>query len=156
VLLAVSCALLAGCGVGTAALRQTQAITITAPAGTGIKELPVAVRWASTYPAGTEFVLFLDQAPIPPDQELRYVPQLLHDTSCLIQPSCPDASYLNNLNIYTTTKTSFVFSTLPISANRDPVTLHELTIVALGSDGRRIGEVSATVSFRIPTADTGL
>jgi hypothetical protein len=149
------CVVLTGCGVGAVTLRQTPQITVTAPGGTGVLRLPLTVSWSSTYPAGTEYVLFLDQAPIPPGQTLRYVPEQLHDTSCLIQPSCPSAEYLGNLNIFTTTKTSYVFSTLPISGNRDSISLHELTIVALDRGGHRIGEVSATASLRIPTADTG-
>jgi hypothetical protein len=149
------CLVLAGCGVSAVTLRQSQHITITAPGGTGVLRLPLTVSWSSTYPAGTEYVLFLDQAPMPPEQTLRYVPEQLHDTSCLIQPSCPDAAYLDDLNIFTTTKTSYVFSTLPITGNRDTISLHRLTIVALDRGGRRIGEVSATVSLRIPTADTG-
>lgn len=149
------CLALAGCGVGAVTLRQARPMTITAPAGTGVRQLPLTISWSSSLPAGTEYVLFLDQAPVPPDQTLRYVAEQLHDTSCLIQPSCPDASYLRNLNIYTTTKTSYVLSTLPISANRDSVSLHELTIVALGHGGKRAGQASATVSFRLPTTDTG-
>jgi hypothetical protein len=154
-LAAALCLVLAGCGVGSVALRQPQHLTIRASGGNGVRRLPFTVSWSSTYPAGTEYVLFLDQAPIPPDQDMRYVAEQLHDTSCLIQPGCPDAAYLDNLNIFTTTKTSYVFSTLPISGNRDNVSLHELTIVALDRSGRRIGEASATMSFRIPTADTG-
>lgn|GEM_PF-7085684 len=154
-LCAALCLVLAGCGVSSVAFKQSQPITITTPAGTGVKHLPVTVSWSSTYPAGTEYVLFLDQAPIPPDQGLRYVAEQLHDTSCLIQPGCPNAAYLDNLNIFVTKKTSYVFSTLPISANRDTLSLHELTIVALNRSGARIGEVSASISLRIPTADTG-
>jgi len=156
VLSAVLCLVLAGCGVSTVAFGQTRPMTITTPGGTGVMHLPMTVSWSSTYPAGTEFALFLDQAPIPPDTTLRYIPQQAHDTTCLVQPTCPDSAYLNNLNVFTTTKTSYVFTTLPISGDRDSVSLHELTIVALDRDGQRMGEFSARVSFRIPTADTGL
>lgn len=156
VLSAVLCLVVAGCGVSAVAFQQSQRMTITAPGGTGVMHLPLTVSWSSAYPGGTEYVLFLDQAPIPPNKTLRYVPEQAHDTSCLVQPACPDATYLNNLNIFTTTRTSYVFSTLPISANRDRISLHELTIVALDRGGRRMGESSATTSFRIPTADTGL
>jgi hypothetical protein len=133
---------------GTESFRAANGLTITSPLSDKVVATPLTVRWKSTYPAGTEYALFFDAPPIGPGQTMRAVPESIHDSTCLAQPSCPSATYLAQDNIYLTKSNSFVLPAFQSSAGYDALILHRLTIVALGPNGRRLGEAAYWVDFR--------
>ena len=137
------------CELTNESFGSNNQIHITQPANDAVVSTPLTIKWTSSYPAGTKYALFFDVPPIPPGRTLRAIPESIHDSTCLIEPSCPQASYLAQFNIYVTSSTHFDLEAFQFSsATYDVLQLHRLTIVALGKGGKREGEASYWVDFR--------
>ena len=93
------------------------------------------------------FAVFVDRAPIRPGQSLRAV----GDDDCRRTPGCPDDEYLRERYVFLTCATSLTLDTLPAKSGTTRTgadDTHDLTIVLVDADGRRLGEAAWTVEFR--------
>lgn len=151
--------LVAGCRFHSLAFRQDQRVTITHPDHYSTVALPFVLEWEVTdfELKGSDdsqrddagyFAVFVDASPMPPGEGFEYLAR--DDESCLRSPDCPDEQYLNDRNVYLTTATSF-----PVDALRDTRPIerpsardrHEITIILMNGQDRRIGESAWNVSF---------
>jgi hypothetical protein len=150
---------LAGCAVSGLEFVSDNRVTLLAPKSLALVKLPVTLRWAIKHftlaapgrgqvsPDVGYFAIFVDQAPIRPGQTLRAV--AAGDPSCLHSPGCPNATYLANHQVYTTTSTEFTLSQVASLNDYQSVQLHEVTIVLMNTAGHRIGESAWYIDFRL-------
>jgi len=152
---------LAGCArYDDLLFRQDHRLTFTAPPSYEQVELPVTVSWTMTdfevLPPDSDaepseqagyFAVFVDQAPVKPGHTLDDVAD--DDPACERAPRCPDRRYLNSKGVYPTRQTTLTLeSVLPLSSRED-VHLHEVTVILLDSEGRRIGEYAWYRRFKL-------
>ena len=145
----VAAVALAGCGASNLAFRTDHRVHISSPASRALVDAPVTLRW-NLLPrpeAPTTFAVFVDRAPVKPGQTLRAV--AAGDSSCQHAPGCPDAQYLADRQVYTTTDTSLTLQTVGSLNSYQTTQLHEATIVLLDASGRRVGEAAWYVDFRM-------
>ena len=154
-----------GCVAQGLAFRVDERVTIDAPKARSEVSLPVTVRWSvkdfqvvapgvggtASEDAGY-FGVFVDRTPQPPGKTLAWVAR--KDRSCRPSDGCPDAEYLAARNIYSTSDTSITFEQLPRPSDRDKKERHNVTIVLLDAQGRRIGESAFYVDFIVTRKDT--
>jgi hypothetical protein len=144
---------LPACGVSDLAFDQDQRIEITSPGDRDEVSLPVEVRWRAkglrtSRTAGPFYAVFVDQEPMRPGQSI----ETLADDDCRRQPNCPDLTYLRDRYVFVTEQPRVELTTLPrpsSSTRTGAAEAHEATIVLLDREGRRIGESSWTVEFRV-------
>jgi hypothetical protein len=152
--------LTSGCVAQGLAFRTDDRLTIEAPKARSEVDLPVTVRWSvkdftivepgsGTSTAGGDdrgyFAVFVDRTPQPPGKTLAWIAR--KDRSCRTGDGCPDAEYLAARNIYSTSDTSITFDQLPRPSDEDRKERHNVTIVLLDPQGRRIGESAFYVEF---------
>lgn len=149
-----------GCRLEGIAFMQDDRLTITAPEDYSVVQLPVTLTWeiegfdvvgpdGSTGTGAGYFGVFVDTSPMPPGQGWEYVAQ--GDETCLRDPGCPDEKYLKDRDAYPTTGTSFrvdaLQDTRPRAQQNGGKSRHDITIVLLDGQSRRIGESAWTSSF---------
>jgi hypothetical protein len=152
--------LLSGCVQQGLAFRVDDRLTIDAPEARSEVTLPVTVRWsikdftivdpgsgAATAKDTGYFAVFVDHTPQPPGKTLAWVAR--KDRSCRKSDGCPDAQYLAARNIYSTSSTSITFDQLPRPSDKNKKERHNVTIVLLDPQGRRIGESAFYVEFTV-------
>lgn len=131
------------------AFVQDRRLDITQPKGNKKVSLPLTVRWTvhdfrvtgpdgNTAPDAGYFGIFLDRTPVPPGKALTWIAR--DDRTCARTPGCPDAKYLNDRHVYFTTNTEITFTLLPDLGAVGGHEAHEVTVVLLDGQGRRIGE----------------
>lgn len=151
---------LPSCGVSGLNFRQDERLTITAPGDRAKVDLPVTVEWriddfevtgkdGSVRPDAGYFGVFVDRAPQPPEKTQEWL--VRDDTNCRAAAICRDRDYLAQLNINSTTETSFVIERLPqpTSDAQRRREFHEVTIVLLNGRGERIGESAFVRQFEV-------
>lgn len=139
---------LAGCRVSGLDLVQDDRVDIVAPRDREEVTLPLQVKWtardftvASTAnPDGGFFGVFADINPPPPGEDLEY----LVDENCRRLPNCPSVGYLNDRGIFWTTDTQLTIDLLSPAIDR-----HEVTIVYLDRNLKRIGDGAFWVTFEV-------
>lgn len=108
-------------------------------------------RAASAVPAPREdegyFAVFVDRAPIKPGATLASVGD--GDPMCAADPGCPDRAYLEAEGVYTTRRSSLVLDIVEPLASKERIQLHQVTVVLLDSEGRRIGEYAWFRHFKL-------
>lgn len=157
---ALLAAALSGCGFSTTGLAFTNddRIEILSPKDREKHRLPVTIDWAVddfeiTGPGRGSgdnegyFAVFVDSAPIPPGKTLRHVAR--KDPTCRASNGCPDEQYLEARGVYTTTETELTLETLRSSGLDGRREFHEVTVVLLDPEGRRVGESAWYVRFEI-------
>jgi hypothetical protein len=150
--------LTSGCVAQGLAFRVDDRLSIEAPKARSEVSLPVTVRWSikdftivdpgsGTADAKNTgyFGVFVDSTPQPPGKSLAWVAR--KDRSCRAGDGCPDAEYLAARNIYSTSDMSITFEQLPRPREKDTKERHNVTIVLLDPQGRRIGESAFYVEF---------
>ena len=92
------------------------------------------------------FAVFVDRAPQPPGKSLAW---LAHgDKTCRPAEGCPDSTWYAQRNVFTTTDTSFRIERLARQQDGRRE-MHEVTVVLLDADGRRIGETGWTLQLQV-------
>lgn len=139
--------LLAGCRTSGLQLSSDTGFRIVTPSDNGLVSLPFQLTW-SPKPKDTRYAVFFDRSPIAPDGTLlSLVPKL---DPCRAQTVCPDASWLRDRDIYVTSSTSVLVRTLfDLTSGKRSTEAHEVIVVLVDSEGRRIGESAAIRDFRI-------
>ncbi len=138
---------LAGCGVRGLAFREDTRVDIVAPADREVVALPVTVRWTVRDFGGT-FAAIVDGSPQPPGEPLGWFAR--NDDSCRASDGCPDEEYLANRRVFVTPEREFTVVRLPdteIDGRRRE--FHEVTVVLLDGEGRRVGESAWSVEFQV-------
>ncbi len=127
------------------AFRVDERVDIVTPGDRDEVTLPMTVRWTSRAEQ-THYGVFVDRAPQPPGEPLTWFAR--DDEVCTATPGCPDDVYLAERNVFSSTARTFTVERLPDTQpdgrKRD---LHEVTVVLLDADGRRVGEAAWSVEF---------
>lgn len=145
VLAALLIALTPACAASGLNFREDDRVQIVSPRDREEVDLPVEVRWSATGLPGARFAVFVDAAPMGPGRDLRSIA----DLECQRTPGCPDANWMRLRNVFVTQDAAVRIETIPrplggASRDREP---HELVVVLLGPDGRRLGESAFTREF---------
>ncbi len=138
---------LAGCGVRGLAFREDTRVDIVEPADREVVALPVTVRW-TVRDFGGSFAVVVDGAPQPPGEPLGWFAR--DDDSCRARVGCPDEEYLANRRVFVTAEPELTVERLPdteIEGRRRE--FHEVTVVLLDGEGRRVGESAWSVEFQV-------
>ena len=160
----VGCLVATGCGIThmqDLSFRVDNRLHFTTPKARTKVHQPLTVAWTihdfRVAPAGSEppskdagyFAVFVDRTPIQPGQTMRAVAD--GDTSCKHDPKCPDAAYLAQHEVFTTTATTLTLPQIPnVLGSTDKVQSHTITVVLMDTAGHRIGESAWQLDVRIP------
>jgi hypothetical protein len=137
-----------------------QRLQFVSPPARSLVTAPLTVRWTMTgfrpeapgsgpprRDAGY-FAVFVDRAPIRPEETMRVVAAA--DPLCLHRPGCPDAAYLAQREIYTTTADSLTLPQVPpVSGDTERIQYHTITVVLMDTSGHRIGESAWELDVRM-------
>jgi hypothetical protein len=155
---AVAAALVASasaCGVQGLAFVQDERVDIVRPADRAEVTLPVTVAWTvdrfDVGPARGSFGVFVDRAPPPSGRTIAW---LFRDTDACRgvegARQCATPEFLEQQQVFQTTATSLAITQVPRLAGRDRQRqLHEVTVVLLDEEGRRVGEGAWSVEFEL-------
>ena len=152
------------CSTEGLAFVRDDRVEILSPEYREIVDLPVRIDWEVTdevleseLRSGTTFGVYMDVDPQPPGEPLEYFAR--DDLECRKSASCPDARYLRQRGIHTTTETEMTFPSLPLAPGVDldggDPDFHEVTIVLLDEQGVRIGESAWAIIFEIDREGQG-
>jgi hypothetical protein len=144
---AVALLSMTACSGAPLAFVADQRLRITSPAPLSTVTTPFSVSWSGSLPGGTSYAVFVDRTPIAPGHALRD----LADEQCKQQSGCPDPTYLAGLGVYVTSSNHVEVTELADlggTGGRASDPTHTLTLVEVGSDGRRRAEAAWTVEFR--------
>lgn len=160
VVLTAFVALSSGCSLEGLQFKQDERIQIVSPRYREKVEMPVTLDWElnglvmgqpTEEGTPTHFAVYVDVDPQPSGEDLAYFSR--DDLSCREEDGCPDAQYLEDIGVHTTTATEMVFSFLPLAPGVDldlgNPDVHELTLVLLDAQGRRVGESAWSQTFEI-------
>ena len=151
--------LLAGaCTTEGLAFIEDRRVEITGPEYRELLQLPVTVDWdvvdeslEDRLGSDVSFGVYVDVDPQPPGESLEYFAR--DDVQCRRSPGCPDARYFGQRGIHTTTDSEITFNALPIApgvdVDRGDPDFHEVTLVLLDADGKRIGESAWAIIFEV-------
>jgi hypothetical protein len=118
------------------------------PAARKLVSAPFTLAWRFDGTPPAAFAIFVDRTPIKPGQTLKAVAG--GDQTCKAEPTCPDATYLAERQVYMTTTMSLALAqVLPLSSDREGTQLHQATVVVLDASGHRIGESAWTRQFKM-------
>jgi hypothetical protein len=137
VLLAVLATTLSGCADGYL-FRNDHRITIDSPASFAAVQQHFTVRWTArdfTAPRDGRFAVFFDLAPPPPGQTLGDIPPLQRQLVRVVDTTEVEAP----------TFTHDSTTTGPLQDH------HEVTVILLDRQGRRISETAGYVEFDVGT-----
>jgi hypothetical protein len=140
------------------AFIQDRRVEVISPDYRELVDLPVRVDWdvtdeglANNLRSGTQFGVYVDIDPQPPGEPLEYFAR--DDPECRKSQTCPDARYLRQRGIHTTTESEMTFGSLPIAPGvdleRGDPDFHEVTLVLLDEEGVRIGESAWALTFEV-------
>ena len=117
-----------------------------AKGGKGAKTVTAADVPEPTEDAGY-FAVFVDRAPIKPGRTLEDVGD--GDPLCEGNPACPDKTYLEAEGVYTTRKPTITLELVKALSSKEKIQLHQVTVIVLDSEGRRIGETAWFRYFKL-------
>jgi hypothetical protein len=123
---------MSGCLEGRSFHRQS-ALRIIEPIEGDFAEAPLTIRWESPDTAVKRFAVFVDRPPLAPGQSV--------DT----------LEVQEREGVFPTTETEFVLEFVAprdtsVEARRD---LHQITVVGLASDGKRIDDSSTSIKLTV-------
>lgn len=143
-------ATLPGCAVEGLAFRKDERLRIENLEDRSTIDIPFDLRFsfdgdlADT--GASAFAVLVDWTPPAPGRTLESL--LEDDPACRATEGCPDG-YLERNRIVVTTDTALVLDNVPVGTDRQERRgFHEVTIVLVDADGRRVGETSAWARFR--------
>jgi len=146
------CLALSACSLDGLAFRDDTRLRILNLPDRSTIEIPYELRFEfdGNLSPGRDaaFAILVDWTPPPPGRTLESL--LDDDPQCQGQQGCPDG-YLERNRIVTTTDTSYLMDNVPVGTDRQERRgYHEVTIVLVDADGRRVGETAVFTRFRIP------
>lgn len=138
-----------GCAVRGVSFRQDDRLSFVAPDDRAEITLPVTVTWKVDdfdVPTDGSYAVFVDRAPQPPGKTLEWLAR--NDDSCRAGDGCPGAKWFNERDVFPTSKTSLKIERLPARSD-DRREFHEVTVVLVDRNGRRVGETGWTLEFQV-------
>jgi hypothetical protein len=137
------------------AYRKNDRVLFTAPAPRSLVTLPLTLEWVDKAPvSGQTYAVFVDEAPVRPGRTLKDVAG--RDDACRRNPDCPDTAYLQDHGVYVTTQRSLVLPVVKrLAGSRQKTQLHQAIVVLLDAEGRRVGELSWYVQFKLEERTAG-
>jgi hypothetical protein len=152
ILALVLCTALTGCSVQGLAFRKDERLRILNLEDRSSIEIPFDLHFTFDGELSADgvaaFGVLVDWTPPPPGRSLASL--LDDDPTCRGPAGCPDG-YLERNRIVITTDTTFLLDNVPVGTSRQERRgFHELTIVLVDADGRRLGETAAFARFRTP------
>ena len=138
-----------GCAVTGIAFRQDDRLTFVRPGDRDEVTLPLTVTWEVEdfdVPEDGFFAVFVDRAPQPPGKTLDWLAR--NDESCRAADGCPDEAWFAQRDVFRTRAPELTIDRLP-ARNDDRREFHEVTVVLVDPDGRRIGETGWTLEFQV-------
>ena len=142
--------LTSGCGVSGLAFRQDDRLSFVTPEDRAEITLPLTVEWeVEDFEVGRgagSFAVFVDRAPQPPGKTLDWLAR--DDDSCRAEDGCPDEQWFAERDVFRTTDRQLTIEQLPARTD-DRRELHEVTVVLLDEQGRRVGETGWTLEFQV-------
>lgn len=147
-----------GCSTEGLAFIKDNRVQIASPGYRELVDLPVTVDWTVINDGlerrlGSEFTfgVYVDIDPQPPEESLEYFAR--DDPQCRESPTCPDAQYLRQRGIHTTSETEITFHALPlgrgVDLERGDPDFHDVTLVLLDESGERVGESAWQIIFEL-------
>lgn len=153
VIAAIGLLLLPACGFQNVAFRQDTRLDFQMPGDRDIVSLPVTIDWDfdDDTADGITFGVFIDRRPMSPGATLTSISD--DDDICQRDPGCPDADYFAERGVHTTTDTAFTVDALRRPNSDDTRReIHEVTVIIIDADGRRVGESAWSLEFEIDRA----
>ena len=142
-----------GCGTSGLSFLQDDRVHIVTPSDRSDVSLPLAITWTvadfGVGPGAGSFGIVVDRTPPAPGETLASM--FSGTDACRSEAECGDASFLAQRNVYTTQLTTLTFDRLPRGSSGDARNRHEITIVLLDRDGRRVGEGAWAVQVDVRT-----
>ena len=124
-------------GCGPLLFRQDHRLTIQSPSDRSTVRAPLTIHWTArnfTPPTDGRFAVFLDRDPQPPGDSLDYFPKAQRTMGIFVVSS-------TSLRIDTFQRD---FSLPKADQNR-----HDVTVILLDRNGRRVGESAAFAQFKV-------
>lgn len=153
--LALACAALgslAGCGTHGLSFRLDERVSMVAPADHAKVDLPLSVRWTTkgfSTADGSSFGVLVDRTPPPAGKTLGWL--FRNDDTCS-GAACDDPTYRLQRGVVQTRSTNVVFDDITTIGDRNDGEGHEVTVILLDSEGRRVGEGAWSRQFRVERA----
>ena len=146
---------LPACGIHGLSFVQDDRVDIVAPAERKKVPLPVHVDWTvKNFETGAgrgSFGVFVDREPPPSGRKLDWL--FRGDPACkgTGKALCAKPEFLAQRNVFSTTKTAFTVDNVArLSSSQGRRQFHEVTVVLLDGEGKRIGEGAWSVQFEVP------
>jgi hypothetical protein len=152
--------LAASCATSGLAFEKDEQIRIVAPRALETVKPPFVMRWTGHAAGASAYEVFVDRAPMAPNQSLReYAASQCEGTAlCPADGRAALDAWLAQRGIFkagqSKLRVPFVTTRGP-STEKDTREIHEAIVVALGPDGRRLGESAWAVNFRVPAQQFG-
>jgi hypothetical protein len=138
-----------GCAVTGIAFREDDRLSFVSPGDRDEVTLPLTVTWEVEdfdVPNDGFFAVFVDRAPQPPGKTLEWLAR--NDDSCRVADGCPDEEWFAQRDVFRTRDTELTIERLPARSD-DRREFHEVTVVLVDGEGRRIGETGWTLEFQV-------
>jgi hypothetical protein len=149
--LLILCLSAAGCGVHGLSFVQDKRVDITAPKERSKVALPVTVAWTAKGDAHHSFAVLVDQAPPRTGKTLPWLYRGMD--SCRGETGrqlCATPAFLAGRNVFRTSQTHFTVDHVNrFTGNDRRRQFHEVTVVLLDAQGRRVGEGAWSVQFEV-------
>lgn len=138
----------AGCSFTGLAFRQDHRLEFTTLRDRDTISLPYTLDFSfdGGLPApATAFAVLVDWTPPPPGHALASL--FDDDAACSGPLGCPDG-YLERNRIHVITEHSLIITDVPATSG-SRADFHDVTVILVDDDGRRVGETSAFARFHV-------
>lgn len=146
-----------GCAVRGLAFDNDHRLAFVTPKSRETVDLPVTIRWRAPEIErddvdGPFFAVFVDRDPVRPGQSLRAVA----DDVCKRTKGCPDAAYLRDRFVFVTSQEAVTLTALPLRSGTRTGgrQTHEVVVILVDKQGKRIGETAFRREFVVENEDT--
>jgi hypothetical protein len=139
-----------GCGVRGLSFVQDDRVDIVRPDDRAKVDLPVRIDWTVKDFTGS-FGVLVDQAPPRAGKTLAWLFRG-SDTCRGVEGKrlCATDEFLSQRNAFHTTDTEFTIEQVPqLTGNDRRREFHEVTVILLDEDGKRVGEGAWSVQFEV-------
>ena len=147
--------LLTACGVSGLSFKQDKRVDIVRPRDRAEVRLPITVAWTvkdfSVGPGEGSFAVLIDREPPRPGKTLPWL--FRGNDSCKGvegKALCATTEFLEQRNVFQTTETSFTVRQVnKLTGNEKRRQFHEVIVVLLDAQGRRVGEGAWSVQVDV-------
>jgi len=145
----------AGCGVHGLSFVQDERVDIVRPGDRDEVRLPVSIDWTvrnfAVGPDAGSFAVLVDRAPPRSGRPLGWL--FRGNDSCkggAGRALCASAEFLAERGVYATTDTAITLESIArLTGDQRRRQFHEVTVVLLDAQGRRVGEGAWSVEFEL-------